>query len=331
MAIATTACGKNNNNFIAANINVLSEISLSIVAGEGVASGAMTKADDGSFIIASGSRDTMGRIFIFKSDSFGSVVSDVINFYPRPASPHTMINVNGRIILNIETENHQSGSEYHSEILISDDNGDSFNQVKTDENYVYMFSSVFDSSGRVAVSLWHIPQSGYKNSIVDFGWFDPVTFETEVMSRLATVGDEPHNFPSEVFFYRRPSDQAIVAAVRWGEAPEIPFLKLKVSQDGSAWADQGSVLYGYAGKASVCINAKGEMWGLSYLKTVNYVAHTVMWRLNPETGVIQETRYPYSQYGNEDVGNGQIYCDSSSDNLFIAVNNNGLTFSIVER
>ncbi len=299
--------------------------------------GAITKAPNGDIIVAGRAEEApIGDVIILSSSDHGVTWVYRRSIIPTdvPIGMQTMVTVGSAVLLSIVSCIEATDGEIQSHIWRSDDSGITWTKVVRDTHYQWIFSRVLDSAGRVAVSLTYSPQAaglGYKYAITDFGWFDLTTNTIEITSRLASVGDQPGNFPSEVFYYRRPSDNALVAAVRWGESPEIPYLKLKISTDeGLTWSQTNIVWQGYAGLANACVNSEGELWATGYLKVADYTSFTVVWQIDPETGLILGTYFPFSQFTGVQVGNGQVYCDQDSPNLFLATGNGPLTFAEVE-
>ncbi len=301
------------------------------LTGKSLKFGAITKAPNGDFIVAG----VQAGLVVLSSSNKGLTWTHrkTIRSSTAPVGPQTMITIGGSIFLNALTSVETFASETQSHIYRSDDNGETWDLVLTDTMNQLMFSPVFDNLGRAAISLTHSPLAGgmgYTKAHVDFGWFDASTNSIVNVSRLASAGDEPENFPSEIFYFRRPRDGALVAGVRWGESPGIPFIKLKVSRNnGATWYDSGITWPGFAGMASACVNSKGELWAAGYLKVADYTSFTVVRKIDANSLLVTGTYYPFSQTTGIEVGNGQLYCDGNDANVFLAINNGWLTFAEV--
>lgn len=328
LILLLVACAEKQDDIIKQNANtpIVSKYTF-----PGIDGGAITKTLNGTLLVGGGHANV--GVDVFASTDNGLTWSKRYTFplVADKGGASTMITDGGIVYFSLESEVHNTGSQYHSAIWKSSDNGFTWVKVLDNDTYVISFSKVRDVSNRIAVSLNLVPQiGGYKQGIVDFGWFDPISETIEVVSRVATVGDEPGvvNDPSEGFYFRRPSDNAIIGAIRFGEAPYIPFLRLKVSLDeGLTWTTHDTKWAGYAGMASACVNSRGELWASGYYEPANEVAYSAVWQIDPESGAILQRLFPFTQEAGIRVGNGQIYCDNDSSNVFTVLMNGSLTFT----
>jgi hypothetical protein len=328
-----TACSTGKVSVVNhANIPVVYTHVFSPQSGISILGGSLHRTSDNEFVVAGGSDFAYRRMHMYKSTGYGTanVVWRMVQIFEDDSvwlcASH-MTAVGATLYFSIVTGGHKSGSLYQSRIYKSIDNGESWQLFVTNTRYQIMLSGVRDHRGRIAVLLSEVPLTGWHLGNVNFGWLNPRSGRIETVSRMASMNDEPNSFPNETTFYRR-SDGAIVALIRWGEAPHIPFVQPRISYDeGRTWRTFGPRWPGYAGQVSVCHNALGQLWAGGYHKVADYTAYTAIWQVNPETAEIIGTKYPFTQVAPLQVGNGQIYCDGLSANIYAAENNGVLHFA----
>lgn len=303
--------------------------------------GSIAKADNGNIVVA-GSKYTgsiLGGIINHSLQCCIAVSTDngvsfsivqTISDASYETWAYGMINKNGVLFLSVMKEYYTSNSTYQAQIWKSTDNGLTWNLVFSTSTYAIQMSNIF-SGNTVAVALYKaVYPADYLTADVDYGWLDLVNNTLSVSGRLASHGDEGvGSFPSEIFSYQRPKDNAIIAAVRWGEYPSIPYLKFKISYDlGATWADFGMTWAGFAGMASVTKTLDGRFFACGYYKPDLATAITAVKEFDPDTVIVKSTWYPWgdNSVGTNWVGNGQITCDSDG-NLLLAEGNGSLHFA----
>lgn len=243
---------------------------------------------------------------------------------------YTMIAKGNDLYLSVMSEFCTSNATYQGRIYKSSDNGITWNLVFYTNQYAIQLSEVFDGD-KIGVALYQaLYPLDYQDADVDFGWFNTSDNTLSGINRLSTHGDEgTGSFPSEIFFYKRPIDNGIVSGIRWGEYPDIPYLKLKISFDnGITWKPFGSQWSGYAGMANITV-FNGNYFCCGYFKPDISHAYSVIWQIDPNTGQILKTHYPFNDsYIGVWFGNGQL-CNKN-DKIYFVLGNDEMTFGIME-
>jgi len=259
-----------------------------------VNSGAIAIAPNGNTVI-SGNKDSNHGVVMSSADgkiwtitqSFDSNGLDLLGL-------GKMVTVGNAMYLTVATGPYTIDGYYHTDVYKSIDSGVTWKKVYTNTQYTIMWNNTVIGS-QVAVALWGVPQSGYQNGYVDFGWYDISSENLIVSSRIASTNDfGDHNFPSETYIYARPSDNALVAIVRWGESPQIPYSRLKLSIDnGLTWTDTGIVWAGMAGNIIGCKTDDGQYWFAGYQEESRSKVSSTIWQSNPNSGSVYNFIYPF--------------------------------------
>lgn len=292
-------------------VNSLTDFSVSKIVNlksdsKTLVTSSMVQADDGSYLCACTTNDTLWKVRVYKStNGINFTVVKTIEEASYKNMSNTMTKHNGNLYLSILRVDLPTASVYRSDIYKSIDNGGTWTKVFSSNDYGVSFSNVLNGN-KCAACLYHVPVTGYTNAYVDFGWYNFDTDNIEVITRLATTGDEAGTFPSEVFFYKKALGN-IVACIRWGEYPQIPYIKLKESaNNGVSWSSMGVTWDGYAGMANIA-EKDGIAYCCGYYKPSVQVAYTCIWIINKETGSIIKTHYPFGKVAVQvATGNGQI-------------------------
>jgi hypothetical protein len=188
---------------------------------------ALCRADNGDYVVSISNEKELW--ILTSSDKKNWTGRKQITWTENRVRPFTMKNIYGTLFFTTYIDGFNTEPEARSSILRSTDNGKTWHEVKLLNDYVITFSDVV-VAGKVAVSLWHVIEPfNYDpqwKCYLDFGWYHLASNEIEVVSRVSTWGDN-NSFPCENFILQK--DDQIIMGVRYGEAPQKPFIQLKKS------------------------------------------------------------------------------------------------------
>lgn len=302
--LAAIGCGSNNQPM---TFNI-SDTGL-------IDSGSIAIAPNGDYVVAGNVDDTNGKI-ITSSDGKIWITRQLFSNNGLSIGLGRMITIGQSIYVTVASGPYTINGYYHTIVWKSIDNGITWLQVSVNTQYIIMWSHIVIGT-KVAVALYAVPQTGYKYAWVDFGWYDTSTDTVSYTSRLVTTGDQP-SFPSETFIYQRPVDGALVAIVRWGESPNIPYSMLYLSQDnGTTWTSMNVTWQGLAGNIVGCNSVNGEYWFAGYQEDSRANVSSAVWKIDPNTGNVQGMLYPLGAgiYGTK--GNGGIACKGTEVDVLL--------------
>jgi hypothetical protein len=290
--------------------------------------GTITIAPDGSLI--AGGHVSTGALVLRSTDQGHTWQQSLSITDTKTLSVGSSITSNGNVYISVGNESYETDSHDQVDVYKSVDNGQTF-QLAMHFPYGYIQFSHIVQDTKIALTATYVPampgtndgygnETGYMNAYVSFGWYDTATDTVQIVSRVATTGDQPNNFPSEVFMYQRASDLGIVAVVRWGEAPNIPYEVLEVSLDnGQSFQNTSIVWQGIAGGLTGCTDSEARLWVAGYEEKSSSDVRSIIFQINPETGkILPGAVYPYDKNIEQGTqGNGGITCNGTEVSALI--------------
>jgi len=202
---------------------------------------------------------------------------------------------------------------WSTNVYQSTNSGVTFTEIASSDLVGKHFIPAYENGGLI-YGTTYIVDADQSNNIVEWYSFDPSGPTWASIGTIATAGDFTDAWPNETGVYRRSSDNALVALVRWQAytgAAQL-FLSYATSTDeGATWGSQTSLASTWGFRGGRVVNVllfQSAAYVSGYISDSTSVinASTFLLRFDPDTMVpLNEVQWAFTSNSAE-VGNGQL-------------------------